>query len=312
LEIPATDDHDALILPAFSYHVGLSPLYLSEVMAAPTNDACEWIEVANATDHSLDLGQFCLRDEDGDWRFLPARELEGGQWLVLVQNRTKFVAWWEKLLAAGARPPCEARSPVELSTELSGSWISLNNSAPATRAFADRVYLADSDGVVRDHVTLGADGDEVPAGRSWERVAPVPRGTLQRNWGPATTSLGGTPACRNSLSRLAEPTTRFDVHPNPFCPNEVNREGALHIEFILSQAEDSWDLLVYDLWGRQVRDLGGDRLGPGPRDVIWDGRDDKGEWVSLGAYIVLLRTYDRAEQTVSSRKLLALVDGGAR
>ena len=44
-------------------------------------------------------------------------------------------------------------------------------------------------------------------------------------------------------------------------------------------------LRVYDLWGSCVRDLGGDRIGPGPRDLIWDGLDDDSRAVPAGGYV---------------------------
>jgi hypothetical protein len=307
VEIEGIDDTASLVLQVGSYQVGLADLYLSEVMAAPASGGCEWIEVANGTQQGVNLADAFLRDEDGDWRAMPPIELAPGRWFVLVQDREKFLSWWESLLAAGANPPCESTAPAVFSAELPGGWPSLNNSPPAERSFADRVYLGDGSGSVWDHATLGAQGHEVPQGRSWERVAPTPRGAPARNWGPATISLGATPACRNSLTPKDEGSGTLYLSPNPFYPRNADQAGVLHIQFVLQLGESGWDMCIFDLWGRQVRDLGGDRLGPGPRDVVWDGRDNEGGFVEMGAYVVLLRTYDGGGQIMTGSKRLAVV-----
>jgi hypothetical protein len=58
-----------------------------------------------------------------------------------------------------------------------------------------------------------------------------------------------------------------------------------------------------------VRDLGGDQLGPGPRDVLWDGHDDEGAHAPAGAYVVLLRIYGERGQSRGGGKRLAVVGG---
>jgi len=141
--------------------------------------------------------------------------------------------------------------------------------------------------VVVDHVTLGADGAAVPAARSLERAWPVPRGDPGRNWGPCGAPGGATPGCANSLSVPEPPGGGLLAAPNPFAPG---RGDVLHVFFTLGGREAGWEARVFDLWGRCVRGLGGDALGEGPRDVIWDGRDDRGDLVGTGAYILVVRT----------------------
>ena len=307
IELPLPAGEGSLVLPAGTYQVGITGVFLNEVMAAPAAGACEWVEIGNAGEDTLAMSQFCLRDEDGHWHALPIRPLAPGELLVLVQDRERYLRWWEELLVAGAAMPCGAQAPVLGSLELPGGWPSLNNSPPASRDFADRVYLADASGTVLDHVTLGAGGVDLPGGRSLERVAVVPRGASARNWGPATSPVGGTPACSNSLALGGKPPTSFTLRPNPIRPAVGGEVGIMHILFSLPAGAQAWDARVFDLWGRKVRDLGGDALGPGPRDVLWDGRDDDGRLVVVGAYIVLLRTFDTADRLRGGQKQLAVV-----
>ncbi|MFO7652318.1 MAG: FlgD immunoglobulin-like domain containing protein [Candidatus Krumholzibacteriia bacterium] len=71
-------------------------------------------------------------------------------------------------------------------------------------------------------------------------------------------------------------------HPNPFNPSTT-------IRFDLPRT-GSVDLRIYDVSGRLVRRLiSGDRLPPGRRAALWDGRDDAGHNVATGVYFCRLQ-----------------------
>ncbi len=299
-----------LVLTLSEYQVGQDDIFLSEVMAVPPAGGCEWVEVGNAGTQPRELSSLRLRDEDGDWHVLPPIVLPGGDLVVLVQDRTRFFAWWEEILSTGALTACPSAQVTAAVHELPGSWPSLNNTPPRDRTYADRVYLSEGDGVVLDHVTLGGQGTELTAGRSFERISPIPRGDPLRNWVVATTPLGATPACQNSVSWSEQTAEQFSLRPNPFYPTGLGRNTVLHLFFVLGAGEEGWDAQIFDLWGHRVRDLGGDRLGPGSREVLWDGRGDDQEPLPPGAYIVLLRTYDAQAQLRLARKQLAVLGSG--
>jgi hypothetical protein len=303
----AEEDRE-LVLPLNAYQVGQDDVYLSEVMAAPPPGGCEWVEVGNGGTEEVQLGELKLKDEDGNWRDMPAVDLAAGELVVLVQDRDRFQHWLEQIVSAGSVLPCPPNL-IELAVhELPGAWPSLNNTVPADRSFADRVYLGNAAGGVVDHVILGAFGSEVPAGRSLERIARIPPGDPLRNWQVATSSLGATPVCMNSVSGPQLDSESFTLLPNPFRPTGSGPESVLHLRFVMTTEEEGWDARIFDLWGHAVRDLGGDRLGPGARDVLWDGRDDGGNLQSEGAYIILLRTYNMQAQLMRAQKRLAVID----
>jgi hypothetical protein len=312
LEIPIGEGPEQLRLQVGSYQVGPAQLLLSEVMAAPSAAGCEWIEIVSAAPETLSLADIAIRDEDGPWRFLPPVVLAPEAFCVLTEDRDEFLTWWESLLQSGAVPPCGSEVPAECSITLPQGWASLNNAPAAGRQFADRVYLGDASGTVLDHVTFGEGGAAVPAGRSLERIAPVPRGDSARNWGAATSPLGGTPGCPNSLAAAAPVPGSLNLFPNPFYPAAGAQKAVLHVQFVLRPQDASWEVVVFDLWGRQVRDMGGDVLGPGPREILWDGRDDQQRLVPGGAYVVLLRTYDCAGSLSRGQKRLAVVGTAQR
>ena len=67
----------------------------------------------------------------------------------------------------------------------------------------------------------------------------------------------------------------------------------MHIPFAVSQADTPVELTVRDLLGRTVRTLAVGPAAAGRHVLRWDGRDDAGEPVGNGAYLVHLRAGDR-------------------
>jgi hypothetical protein len=68
------------------------------------------------------------------------------------------------------------------------------------------------------------------------------------------------------------------IAPNPFNPLTT-------IAFDLAQAERI-EVCVYDLAGRLIRRLHDGALPAGPQRVSWNGRDERGEGVGAGVYMV--------------------------
>ena len=69
--------------------------------------------------------------------------------------------------------------------------------------------------------------------------------------------------------------------PNPF-------NASVHIPFALGQAGTPVQLTIHDLSGRTVRTLTGPAAA-GRHVLHWDGRDESGEPVGNGTYLVHLR-----------------------
>jgi hypothetical protein len=262
---------DSLVTDLGHVQVGLAALRLSEVMAAPVAGG-EWVEIINHDRVPRSLGELALRDEDGAWRGLPDRSLAPGELVVLAQDPEALIAWLDDLAAAGVAPTCPWPAP-----EATDGWPSLNNTAPPGRPFADRLYLGTIDGDVLDHVTLGLGSGQAPAGRSFER-------RQDGTWWPATAPAGATPGCPPPSGDAASPG-ELTLTPNPFSP--AAGEGAVTIRLTVPPDGAGYELRIYDLWGQRRRDLGGDHLGPGPREVRWDGRDDGGRLLPAGGYVVV-------------------------
>ncbi len=91
-------------------------------------------------------------------------------------------------------------------------------------------------------------------------------------------ALAGAP-----FTVLPSRVEHMGAFPNPFNPQT-------RISFVVpSGADRAWSIKVFDLRGREVRDLGRGTAAAGEHGVIWDGRDTNGGSVSSGVYVYELR-----------------------
>lgn len=286
LQLPVGDSEDALQVSLGKIQVGCGAVFLSEVLGSPSMHQGEWIEI-QAGSQALHLGNFKIRDEEGGWRSLPQMDLEPGQFLLVAQDSSALIAWHFDNLGQGLMLDCPADQMGRVLRQMPGAWPSLNNNPPDSRTFSDRVYLADEEGVV-DQFTIPDPrqaGDL--EGKSWERRSHDPQSFLWNQWRPSLAAAGSTPGCFNSIApQTGQPTSDLEILP-PILDSQMG-QNIVHIRFLLALEEMGWHVEIYDLWGGLVRDLGGAETGPGPGDLIWDGKDDHGHRVQNGGYVVLL------------------------
>lgn len=304
--VPLPAAGDTLTLHPAGLQVGPGELILNEVLSTPGQGQGEWVELVATAVGSGDLVGYSLRDEDGPWRPLPANFLVDGDFLVLAQDSLALVLWHQDNQGQGGTigcPPGGAPVPIR---NLAG-WPTLNNTPGGDRDFADRVYLSDPAGHVIDHLTLGEpEGGRLgEPGLSVERIAVDPTNPGSSNWAVCTARTGSTPGCANSVAASGFMTTGLSIRPRVLDPE--SGVTAVHFLFTLRGEQTGWEVRVFDLWGSLVRDLGGEKLGPGRRDLLWDGRDDKGQPAGPGGYVVLLDILDRFDHKLGREKVLMVI-----
>ncbi|MCC7261059.1 MAG: hypothetical protein IT369_00920 [Candidatus Latescibacteria bacterium] len=104
-----------------------------------------------------------------------------------------------------------------------------------------------------------------------------------------TTAVEEESAIRPALTTLGA------AYPNPFNASTL-------IPLAVGEGTAPISLAVYDTLGRRVRTLVSGGVFAGPQTLSWDGRDDQGQVVGSGAYVVELRVGGWRQQ----RKLLLL------
>lgn len=104
-----------------------------------------------------------------------------------------------------------------------------------------------------------------------------------------------TPNSRTFLCHLAlRPSCATDILPQeidlglrPIAPNPARGETSIWLDMSKAQTVR---VSIYDLAGRQVRELVSGVVGAGAHGSRWDGRDASGRRVASGVYIARLTT----------------------
>ena len=247
------------------FRAGTGPLVVSEIAYAPAAGASEWVEIANRSAEPVDASGWSFCDSHDEPVFVPAgtAPLAPGGLLVLSQM---------PMAGIPAVVP-------------EGRWPALNNTRQSEAAFADRLRLADPEGLLSDEVAYLPDwggGD----GASLERVSPALHSAEPSAWGTCVDPSGGTPGRANSIALASSQSSGALVaEPSPFSPDGDGRDDRALITVAVPQGTISAEARIYDLAGREVRSLG--RLDPGRCRVLWDGRDGSSHAVPLGLYVIV-------------------------
>lgn len=105
----------------------------------------------------------------------------------------------------------------------------------------------------------------------------------------------GEPVSVDLTSGVPDGYALQPAYPNPFNPTTT-------VPFALGRAGHA-TLTIYDNLGRRVRVLSEGHLAAGSHRLVWDGRDDNGQAMSSGVYIVTLVSGDfRSSQRITLLK----------
>ena len=251
-----------------------APLVIHEI-AFRDRGAGEWVELF-VRDSVPDLGAYALSDAGArayaiDRGPFP-RPARAGDLIVLAQTPAV-------VRAAYSLPDTSVLG-------CSGGWPALND-GNGDDGFADRVRVVDSLGALCDAVPYRS---EYAARRaSIERLGIGLPSASPGTWAESIDSRGGTPGKPNSLS--APKGYARSRGALLLASSRLIRRGAeALVPVVLAFGESARGrkvrVLVHDLLGRvRRRLLDGQRI-LGDAALVWDGRDDRGEALPAGIYVV--------------------------
>jgi hypothetical protein len=293
-----------------AYRPAVGDLVVNELLFDPRADdfddrpnQVEYVEIRNRTDRPLSLrGLFATDrpDERGE-----ADTLRAGRRTLLAPRGYGVVAAApsdarraraSQLAAAFPQAPLAADSVAFLPVD--AERLGLGNDG-------DLVRLHRADGTAIADVAYAPDwhapGLEEPKGTSLERIS-VSGGATADNWTSSTAPAGGTPGQKNAVS-LAPPTSAPDeglrIEPSPF---SIERDGATRIRYSLEDVPNLVRVRIFDARGRKVRTLEDARLTGRTGELVWNGRDDDGNRVRIGVYVVLFEAVRTDDATIARFK----------
>jgi len=290
-------------------------LVINELMFDPLADdfddqpnQVEYVELHNLAEYPVTLNGLTLTDrptEDGVADTLRAgrqRAVLGGGFAVVAAAPDGDPSVQQSQLAAAF--------PTAPLTSDSVAYLPVDANQLGLRNDGDRVRVHRRDQTVVSAVTYVPDWHTSsltdPKGTALERISPTGGPNASDNWTSSPAATGGTPGAPNAVS-LAPPAgapeaPALQIRPSPF---SIERDGATRIRFTLRDAPSLVRVRLYDPRGRRVRTLEKAQLVGRSGELVWNGRNDAGERVRIGPYVVLLEavrtkggTVTRLQETV--------------
>ena len=273
-------------------------------------DGTEYLEFYNASDVTLTLTRIQITDapdENNAVRDIdlggqltgaaPFASLDPGQYAVAFADTSVFgdrfasppsqSALADSSLIARLFPDVDFSDVLLLPVDRTS--LSLTNTE-------DTIRLLRGDGVLVDSVAYSDDWHrpelDDASGVALERISPEGPSSEAGNWTSSLDPAGGTPGQPNSVFLLpgdTPPEPGLAISPSPF-----NAEIGTQISYTLAADAALVRVRIFDGAGRLVRTLEDAALGGSTQTgtLTWQGRDDDGQPLRIGIYIVFLEALD--------------------
>ncbi|MEW6685284.1 MAG: lamin tail domain-containing protein [Candidatus Edwardsbacteria bacterium] len=236
---------------------------INEIMYHPLSNQPEWVELFNRSQNFVSLKNWSISDGVTVGSCTSEVNLSPGSFLIFSED---------SLL-----PPCTCQR-----IKPAGEGL------PTLNDDGDSVSIFDSLGTIVDQVSYKRNwGGET--GISLERVSPELPSLEASNWGSCVGIDGSTPGKKNSLycEKIAT-QGKLSVSPNPFSPDGDGYDDHTIISYHLPLTKALVVLSIYDIKGRLVRHLLDREESGTERSLIWDGKDNEGNILPIGIYLVYL------------------------
>jgi len=279
-----------------SNSVGGGGMVINEIMYDPLSNKSEWIELYNATGQSLNLRGWKYKEAStsvtlfsNDLFFNP------GDYLIIAHDSTIYDTF-EFL-----RSP-QINQIVKIST-----GISLNNTG-------ENISITDSLNNVIDAVFYdpGWNNPELPdtKGISLERINPSLKSNDRSNWSSCADLKGGTPGLKNSIFTENKTSNSIVmINPNPFSPDNDGYEDFTLIKYRLNFSFGQMKVKIFDIKGRQVRELANNQITGSEGTIIFNGLDNDNKKLRIGIYLLLIEAIDERGGTIEIVKKPLVIAG---
>lgn len=270
-------------------------LVINEIMYDPLTISCEWIEFYNPTTKYQNLSGWRLKYGINFLNLFDTCNytINPGQYLVVAKDTTLYNRF------NNLKNPDPARKIIF------GNNISLSNEGAILK-------VLDAKGNTIDSVAYSPKwhNSNLPdtKGYSLERINPLFNANDRSNWNSSASILGGTPGSKNSIYTTSGVNNgSVSVSPNPFSPDYDGFEDFTIIKYKLKQNVSQLRVKVYDVKGRLVRTLLNNQLSGSEGQIIFDGKNDDGERLRIGIYILFIEALDDIGGTVEQLKSTVVI-----
>lgn len=245
-----------------------SSLHLNEIKFLTREDESEWIELYNSGDEEIFLKNWAITDQKDTARIdSPIFILPGAFAVLCADTISDFYGLVdEQMIIPDNFPNLNNTGDVIELLQPAGSWVE------KIRYDIDWLHNADY---------------RFP---SLERINPNLYENKSENWGPSTDRYGASPGRLNSIfSDLDNNTRQLTASPNPFSPDGDGFDDTTIISGMIGENYARVRVSVFDISGRLIRTLVENQYSGSHFNLVWDGRDQNGNVVRIGIYIVFVQ-----------------------
>ncbi len=270
---------------------------INEIMFDPLSDHCEWFEIYNRSEYSVDLRQ---------WKFTDAPTSGGNINSYRITDSVLILPPQQYLCIA-------ADSSIFTAFDIQENvYVLYRSSGFSFGNDSDAVVLYDHTGATIDSVRYYRRWHHASIsntkGRSLERISTESLSNDPQNWSTSTDKRGGTPGQKNSyVHHLSDFSNGLSVSPNPFSPNHDGIDDFCMFRYQLPVVSAFITLRIFDVKGRLVRTVVENLFKAGSDVVLWDGYDDSQRRVRTGMYIALFEANDPSTKSSYSYKKVIVV-----
>ncbi len=258
-------------------------IVINEIMFNPRPGGVDWVEIYNRSSKFLQFSGYKLgnRNDIGQITMYTISQdlilLNPHSWTVITRDADKLIADF---------PQSDRKKIIGI------------QKMPALPDQFGNIMLLDSESNVFDEVSYSSSyhnpvirNDE---GVTLERISPDLPSNNPGTWRSASAISGyGTPTSRNSNTLSSEKENHFiSLTPAIITPDGDGLRDELIIDYTMPKPGYAGNIFIYNALGQQVYILLKNRTLGVNGQIKWDGRDQAGQPVSTGYFIVYMEIYN--------------------
>jgi len=129
----------------------------------------------------------------------------------------------------------------------------------------------------------------------------------QSNWSSCLDINGATPLKPNSIIFTNSTDNNIEISPNPFAPTKSINNSECKITYSLGEGSYIISAYIFDLYGNKVKTIVDNKALPKNYELIWNGKDENGNFLNIGAYVVLVEAVNYNSNNIQQLKKVVVL-----
>jgi len=269
-------------------------ILINEIMFETDSKHAEYIELYNTSDFDINLKDWQIKDKS-------AFDKSGASIdnIFILNKKSYAIIAWDSLLFDKYD---------ELQNEnyvfITKNKITLNNTN-------DDLYLIDASNTICDNLSYDYSWHNPSIistkNVSLEKVNPLSPSDKKENWTSSADNKGGTPARENSVFRNINKFYTLNAKPNPFSPFNKGTNSKCQIEYNLPFRTALINSKMFTTEGIEIKNIASAKYSASSGKLIWDGTNNKGEFMQPGPYIFYLEAINSENEEVFVKKIVLII-----